>query len=231
MKKIILLYLLMIINAYATDEAVLIYHPTQTSDRISYEYDLNNLQLIKKDEFNFEQYNKQNLYEVGIGGQVIQYEKKIGTLVEEFSPSIFIRHKYYLSDNFILDFNASVNKNSFILKESLEPSIHFNKTHLFIVGMAGQEINLADQKNSGFLFINGGVGIRQFIGSWSFDFKVLKPIKSIDPEIGFELNIVKYNGKSKYFGVAIHQDQNIPINQNYVNDKYSVSGVSLFFGF
>lgn len=231
MKKIILLYLFIVFNAYATDESVLIYHPTQTSDRISYEYDLNNLQLIKKDEFNFEQYNKQNLYEIGIGGQVVQYEKKIGTLVEEFSPSAFIRHKYYLSDNFILDFNAIINKNSFILKESLEPSIHFNKTHFFIFGMAGQEISLADQKNSGFLFVNGGLGVRQFIGSWSLDLKVLKPIKSISPELGFEVNLIKYSNKSKYFGVSIHQDQNIPINQKYGNDKYSASGVSLFFGF
>lgn len=217
--------------ANATDQGVVIYHPSQTSDRVSYDFDLNKLQIIKKDEFNFEEYNKQNLYEYMIGGQVVQYEQKIGTLIQEFSPVMELRHRYYSNDNIVLDFNGAINKNSFNLSEKIEPSVHFNKTHLFVIGEFGQEIAVQNQKDSGFLYLNYGLGVRQFIGSWSIDMQGSKPIKSIDKEINLQSNIIRYSENKKYFGIAIYSKQLIPFNQKYSNDKYSISGLSLFFGF
>jgi hypothetical protein len=142
-----------------------------------------------------------------------------------------MRHRYYSNDNLVFDFNGAINKNSVNLSEKMEPSFHLNKTHLFVLGEFGQEISLQNQKDSGFLYLNYGLGVRQFIGSWSLDIQASRPIKSIDQEINFQSNIIKYSENKKYFGISIYSKQFIPLKQKYSNDKYSISGLSLFFGF
>lgn len=235
------LYLTLIIlissNSYAQykvdENSYFIYDENASiNDFDTTEIDLKTNKNIVKDEvMTVESFNKKNIMTFFIGMQQDEFEEKNNFFVRSLTPAFDFRFHRRIASWLGAELDFQISRNAIIPRQSLLIGRGFNTSfEYYLLTQIGEKVALRDQINSGYLFLNLGIGSKiRLFKNHSLDVRAYSNASSFN-RYGVETRYLYKVNKSEvglYFGVEEYN----PYKLDYERQGQRSSRFGLLFSY